>query len=63
MYREGRGVSQDYAQAYMWFTVSAGRGDTDAAEAARERVTNLMNPDQISEAERLVRKWLEAHPQ
>jgi TPR repeat protein len=62
MYREGRGVSQDYAQAYMWFTVSVGRGDTAAAEATRERVTNLMNSNLIAEAERLVRKWLGAHP-
>ena len=63
MFSGDRGVPQAYAQAYMWFTVSAGQGDRDAAEAARERVTNLMKPDQITEAEQLVRKWLEAHPQ
>lgn len=59
----GRGVPQDDAEAYMWFTVSAGQGNREASEAARERVTNLMKPDQIAEAEQLVRKWLEAHPQ
>ncbi len=61
MYANGEGVTQDYAQAHMWFNLAASRyppgEDRDKAVENRDFVAERMTPAQISEAERLARKW------
>jgi uncharacterized protein len=56
MYFEGRGVPQDYVSAHMWLDLAAAAGIEDAAEY-RHALTARMTPAQVSEAQRLARKW------
>ncbi len=61
MYSNGRGVPQDYVQAYMWYNLAASRlppGEKrDIAVKSRDDVAEKMNPAQISEAQKLAREW------
>ncbi len=56
MYAKGRGVPQDLVQAYLWLNLSAVQGDTDAQQF-RDNLTKKMASGQLSEAQRLARKW------
>jgi TPR repeat protein len=62
----GGGVPQDYAQAHMWFNLSASRAteaeDRDSAAKNRDELAAKMTPDQIAEAQRMAREWVEGHP-
>ncbi len=60
MYSEGQGVSQDYVRAYMWLSLAAKR-DHEDAKYDRAVVGGKLTKDQIAEAERLAREWLEEH--
>jgi TPR repeat protein len=55
MYEEGKGVTRDYVQAYMWFKL-VGPADSVAAKN-RDRVAAKMTPTQIAEAQKLAREW------
>ena len=59
---EGLGVPQDYIHAHMWWNIVGTRGDATAVEN-RDIAAKQMTPDQIAEAQRMARAWLEAHPQ
>jgi hypothetical protein len=76
MYASGRGTTQDYVQALMWFTLAAAFGDTKppgplgiklldtskfTASEQRDRLMALMTSAQINEAERLAVEW-RPHP-
>jgi TPR repeat protein len=56
MYAEGEGVSQDFVQALMWFTLSAAQNHKDGIEN-RDKAAGLMAPAQIAEAQKLARGW------
>jgi uncharacterized protein len=56
MYEAGRGVLQDPVQAYMWLSLVAFQGDAVAFER-RNFIDKHMTPDQIAEAQKLVREW------
>ena len=60
MYRKGWGVPKDYVLAYMWFNISATNGDKDV-EKSRDIVEKKMTPQQIADAQKLSREWLEKH--
>ena len=63
-YRDGRGVARDLAYAYMWFHLSIAHGEAvNPARANKDMIEELMTPEQIAEAERLSREWMEAHLQ
>ena len=67
MYWGGTGVPQDYVRAYMWFNLVAARGQPprgwlEEARDYRGRVAEQMTREQIAEAKRLSREWIEAHP-
>ncbi len=69
MSAEGLGVPKDDAKALQWYLIAAEQGDASAAadglEAvwrSRDRIQQRMTPEQIAEAERLSRVWMEAHP-
>ncbi len=52
----GGGVTRDYVQAQMWYSLAAARG----LKIARENCTLLaekMTPAQTAEAQKLAREW------
>ena len=61
MYGEGDGVPENDVLAYMWFSLSADQGNGSAQES-KELIEAGMTREQIAEAERLSREWIEAHP-
>jgi TPR repeat protein len=54
LYMAGRGVPQDYGQAYFWFTLGGNEGLAADAESH-------MSLAQIRQAQRLVNEWKEQH--
>lgn len=60
MYWHGKGVSKDMVSAYMWYLVSEkiSLDMKEAIAAAKQRITGLLEPDQISEAEKRAADWL-----
>ena len=51
-YADGRGVVQDYVQAYMWHTLAASRltgGEREISVKARDGLVNVMTPAQLTE--------------
>ncbi len=62
MYNNGLGVPRDYVFALMWWNIAVESGHEDA-QRDREIVAKQMTPDQIAEAQRLAREWMEKHQQ
>ncbi len=56
MYDKGESVPQDYIRAHMWFNLAAATGD-ETARKNRDLVAKRMTPVQISEAQKLARRW------
>ncbi|TKB57095.1 MAG: sel1 repeat family protein [Nitrospira sp.] len=56
MYEHGRGVTQDFIQAYMWYNLSAARGEKRAL-ASRNQLATQMTPAQVAAAQQLAREW------
>ena len=56
LYSSGRGVSQDYVSAYMWFDLAAAKGNEEA-EKSRDKITKRMTPGQIARAKKLADEW------
>jgi TPR repeat protein len=56
MYERGDGVQQDYVRAYMWYSLGAANG-AEAGARLRDALAKRMEPDQITEAQRLAREW------
>jgi hypothetical protein len=62
----GRGVAQDYLQAYFWFDLAAsGKPQADLtklAVEAREEAASHLSPADLSRAQARAQKWVEGHP-
>ncbi len=60
LYATGRDIDADLVTAHKWFNLAAARGNASAltyrVELAREMTT-----DQVAEAQRLAREWLQTH--
>jgi TPR repeat protein len=60
LYATGRDVAADLVVAHKWFNLAAARGNPSAmthrVELARE-----MSAEQVAEAQRLAREWLQTH--
>ncbi len=56
MYQKGEGIGQDNAKAHFWFSLSAAQG-LRLARKHRDLLAKQMSPDEIAEAERLLREW------
>ena len=60
LYATGRDVDADLVTAHKWFNLAAARGNASAltyrVELARE-----MTAEQIAEAQRQAREWLQTH--
>jgi hypothetical protein len=62
MYANGDGVPADRGFAYLWWNLSAIRGH-EIAQGRRDIIERQMTREQIAEAQRLSREWIETHPQ
>jgi hypothetical protein len=58
-YLEGSGVPQDFVLAHMWFNLAAAQSQ-DGAREAREKLTTILTPDQVAEAQRMAREYTRA---
>jgi TPR repeat protein len=60
LYATGRDIDADLVTAHKWFNLAAARGNASAltyrVELARE-----MSADQVAEAQKLAREWLQTH--
>ena len=56
VYEDGLGVPKDPVQAYLWKSLSAAGGNS-FAEGDPEKLAAEMTPEQIDQAERLVKEW------
>ena len=61
MYREGRGVPQDYITAHMWFNLAAAQGSSRASKN-RDHVAKQMTSADVYKAQKLAREWAAKHP-
>jgi len=60
-YWEGEGVPEDFVLAYMWLNLGAAQGHENGQEL-KDILEQQMTREQIAEAQRLSREWIEAHP-
>ena len=61
-YSSGVGVPEDLVYAYMWYNLSAAQG-YELAQSNKDIIEQRMTREQIAEAQRLSREWIETHPQ
>ena len=59
-YTHGEGVTQDYVEAYKWWSIASANGD-EVAKGDRDLISKSMTPNQIAEAQKLTREWIEVH--
>lgn len=57
-YDLGEGVPQDYLAAYMWYNLSSAK-NCKLSKDYREKITKKMTNEQIAEAQKMSREWLE----
>ena len=65
-YFGGEGVPRNYVLADMWLQIAAMQGGPlfeEAAQETRRLFEQRMTREQIAEAQRLSREWIETHPQ
>lgn len=60
-YVKGEGVPQDYVKAHMWINIAAAGGD-EKYVVGRDKITELLTPSQLADAQKLAREWMEQHP-
>ena len=52
MYFNGKGVLEDYVQAYAWFNIAATQGD-EPARKAKPLLAQMMTPSQIEKGSKV----------
>lgn len=60
IYASGRGVPVDYVLAHMWFNLAAVKGD-DRAREERAELAAMMSEEEVAEAQRQAREWVQVH--
>jgi TPR repeat protein len=60
MYSQGQGVLQDHAKAHMWYNIAAAHG-LEQARTNRDTLAEKMTSEQIAEAQKMAREWMEKH--
>jgi TPR repeat protein len=58
LYATGRDVEADLVVAHKWFNLAAARGNRSALER-RVEISQEMSAEQIAEAQKLAREWLQ----
>ena len=61
MYKEGAGVQENIFLSYMWYNLSAAQGNS-RARWDKIVIEQTMSREEIDEAQRLTREWMETHP-
>ena len=64
MYASGMGVPEDLVLAHMWLNLAAARGNdivTETGNELKDLTEARMTREQIAEAQRMSREWIEAH--
>ena len=61
-YAPDTGVPENLIFQHMWFNLAAAHG-FEAARRSRDRIQQRMTPEQVAEAQRLAREWIETHRQ
>jgi hypothetical protein len=56
-YANGQGVEKEPVKAYMWFHIAVFQGYQEAADAVK-KLSELMVPQQIVQAEQMADEWL-----
>jgi uncharacterized protein len=60
MFNFGKGVHQDFVQAFMWYELAIAHssgGDRDTIAEMRDNLAQQMTPEQLAEGRRLARLW------
>jgi TPR repeat protein len=60
LYATGRDVATDLVAAHKWFNLAAARGNRSAL-SYRVELAREMSSEQIGEAQRQAREWLQTH--
>ncbi len=60
LYATGRDVDADLVTAHKWFNLAAARGN-EAARTYRVELALEMSQEQVAEAQKLAREWLQTH--
>jgi uncharacterized protein len=60
LYATGRDVDVDLVTAHKWFNLAASRGNASAL-TYRQELSQEMSTDQISEAQKQAREWIQTH--
>ena len=58
---QGKGIAQDYVLAHVWLKLATLTNE-DKAHDQLEQLTAKMTPEQIAEAQRVVKEWAPAFP-
>jgi len=53
MYASGQGVSRNFIQAYIWYSLAT-RGGSTTAPAERDRMARLLQPAEVKQADKVV---------
>jgi len=62
MFHIGKGVAQDYVQAHKWYNIAGSHGKK-IGKRSGSILEKRMTPNQIAEAQKLAREWMEKHNQ
>lgn len=60
IYYNGNGVLEDYAKAHMWFNLVVVNRSENGGKAG-DLIVKEMTSDQIAEAQKMAREWVEKH--
>ena len=60
LYATGRDGDMDLVTAHKWLNLAAARGN-EAAQTYRVELAREMSSDQISDAQKQAREWLQTH--
>ncbi len=60
LYSQGKGVPKDHVKSHMYLNIATVNGDEDAKQF-RDKIVRMMSPEQIAEAQKLAREWMEKH--
>ena len=60
MYFDGRGIPQDYVQAYAWFSVAAANG-VEISPPERDKTAKRLTPEQLAKGQELAASYFEKY--
>lgn len=61
LYRDGKGVDQDYTEALKWYNIARSNGLSSPRGPVGISYEKLMTAEQISKAKKLAQEWIKNH--